>query len=124
LNPPAPKKSRVWSSAITIMTRPRKRSMELRRGWPAAFANVSGTLLTAVPPCGGVTRNNASDVKFARGCLSWLFACATPAEFTFRCSITLIIHSFSITLGRTSRARWQDTEQRIWALRRPLGRLQ
>jgi hypothetical protein len=50
----APKKSRAWSSAITISTRPRSRSMESRRGrTPPATV---GSIKPALPAAGGDSR--------------------------------------------------------------------
>ena len=49
-----PKKSRVWSSAITISTRPRSRSMELSRG--RAPEATAGSVTPAVLAGGGDSR--------------------------------------------------------------------
>src|SRR5262245_14790850 len=56
--PAAPKKSRVWSSAITIMTRPRRRSTESRRTRAAVRAvSTEGAAVAA-----GVARSNATEL--------------------------------------------------------------
>src|SRR5215475_6833832 len=54
--PAAPKKSRVWSSAITTMTRPRRRSTESRRARVAVrVPSTRGAAAAAGVPCSNAT---------------------------------------------------------------------
>src|SRR5262249_16071042 len=56
--PAAPKKSRVWSSAITTMTRPRRRSTEARRARGAGRVTSTG----GGRGVGGVRWSNATEL--------------------------------------------------------------
>lgn len=66
LKPPFAKKSRVWSRAITIMTRPRRMSMELRRvRSPTAVTFVEDT--SDGEASGNAVRCDASSVTVMSG---------------------------------------------------------
>src|ERR1051325_10934587 len=67
LNPPTEKKSRVWSSAMTIMTRPRKRSIEVRRGLGCGIA-AEGATRAGLPgeACAGVSNSRVKAHSFQK----------------------------------------------------------
>src|SRR5215813_9467408 len=57
LRPLPPKKSRVWSSAMMTMTKPRNRSMELRRGRAVATKPVGRTRSAGNGPAWAYSRD-------------------------------------------------------------------